>query len=151
MYIIQLRNCACLCKSMTGPEKRAHGKIALGTDISNDRQAVLSQEAIELPLRHRLVIVRCVPGVVQGHLEASNYFLFPHLFLAPICYYLAHRVRWGTYCAYCLLLLLLPSSLIGNLLGILVFLSKVVLWKGIYRIEDDNGVQFTSISFLKWR
>lgn len=51
------------------PEEGAHGESALLVDGAGDGQAVLGEEAVELPLGHGLVVLPAVPRVVQRHLE----------------------------------------------------------------------------------
>jgi hypothetical protein len=53
------------------PKESSHGELPLLGDISGDRQAVLIQEAVELPLRHGLVVTLFEPRVVERHLEAA--------------------------------------------------------------------------------
>jgi hypothetical protein len=53
------------------PKEGSHGELPLLGDISSDRQAVLIQEAVKLPLRHALVVTLFEPRIVQRHLEAA--------------------------------------------------------------------------------
>ena len=60
-------------RSVSGaPEEGAHGKAALLIDVAVDGEAVVGEEAVELPLGHGLVVVPGVPRVVQRHLEAAR-------------------------------------------------------------------------------
>jgi len=52
-----------------GPEEGSHSEGALVVDGAGDGQAVLGEEAVELPLGHGLVVLPTVPRVVQRHLE----------------------------------------------------------------------------------
>lgn len=58
--------------SLIRPEEGAHGKLPLVLDIADRRKAVLPEEAVELPLRHRLIVSFGIPGIVQWHLEATR-------------------------------------------------------------------------------
>jgi len=52
------------------PKEGSHGKLPLLVSISNSRQPVLFQQAVQSPLRHGLVVRLLVPWVMQWHLEA---------------------------------------------------------------------------------
>lgn len=51
------------------PEEGADGEGALVLEVAIDGEAVLGEEAVELPLGHPLVVLLPVPRVVQRHLE----------------------------------------------------------------------------------
>jgi hypothetical protein len=53
------------------PEEGAYGEGALLVDCAGDGQAILGEEAVELPLGHGLVVLPAVPRVVQRHLEVA--------------------------------------------------------------------------------
>lgn len=52
-----------------GPKEGADGEAALLREVSDGGEAVLGEEAVELPLGHGLVVGLRVPRVVKRHLE----------------------------------------------------------------------------------
>jgi hypothetical protein len=54
---------------LAGPEEGAHGELPLGAEVAGDGEAVLAEQAVHAPLRHRLVVRPLVPRVVQRHPE----------------------------------------------------------------------------------
>ena len=54
---------------LIGPEEGAHGELPLLAEVAGDGEAVLAEEAVDAPLRHRLVVRLLVPRVVQRHPE----------------------------------------------------------------------------------
>lgn len=60
------------------PKEGPHCKVSLVLKISEDGEAILSQQAVKLPLCHRLVILSLVPRILQGHTEDNNTFSIHH-------------------------------------------------------------------------
>jgi len=53
------------------PEKCSDGKFPLLVRISDNRQAVLSQKPIQLPLWHFLIITLCILWIMKWNLKAT--------------------------------------------------------------------------------
>lgn len=58
--------------TMIRPEKGAHCKFSLASQVTVSRQPIIGKKAVELPLGHVLVVLSGVPRVVKGHLEAAR-------------------------------------------------------------------------------
>lgn len=58
--------------SESRPEEGAHGIPPLIVDVTGHREAVLSEDAVELPLGHRLIVGLGVRRVAHRHLEAAS-------------------------------------------------------------------------------
>lgn len=61
------------------PKEGSHCELSLLGDVSGDRKPILSEEAIEFPLGHGLIVRFAVPGIVKRHLEMTA--LIVHLVL----------------------------------------------------------------------
>lgn len=61
------------------PEEGADGELALLLDVAGNGQAIVGEDAVELPLGHVLIVGHGVPGVVHRHLKrsASHHPLLP--------------------------------------------------------------------------
>ncbi|KAG6490043.1 hypothetical protein ZIOFF_051325 [Zingiber officinale] len=73
-YIYVGMYAVCLLHSVgSWPEEGAHGKPPLAVDVyrSIDKDAIVAEEAVKHPLRHRLIVSPGVPWVVQRHVEAA--------------------------------------------------------------------------------
>lgn len=53
------------------PEKSSDGKFPLLVRISDNRQAILSQKLIQLPLWHFLIITLCILWIMKWNLKAA--------------------------------------------------------------------------------
>lgn len=72
------------------PEKSSDGKFPLLVRISDDRQAVLSQKLIQLPLWHLLIITLCILWIMKWNLKAAWSVL--RLVVIDLCLRLAHLI-----------------------------------------------------------
>lgn len=56
---------------LVGPEEGSHGEAALAVEVAVSGEAVLTEQAVDAPLRHALVVRLLVARVVQRHPEAA--------------------------------------------------------------------------------
>lgn len=103
-----------------GPEEGAHGEAPLVVDVAGHGEAVLPEEAVELPLRHRLVVGSGVARVVQWHPEAVQISLLLLRLRAGGEGEIGYRLRNGAHAA--------PPS--ASLLG----------FESIEQLEQGGGV-----------
>lgn len=76
------------------PKESSDGELPLLINISGEGEAVVGEEAVELPLRHLLIVALRIPWVVKRHLELMRRrrLLQPFLHLMmPVCYQTAAR------------------------------------------------------------
>lgn len=57
---------------MRRPKESSHSILSLIINISGDREAIIFQQAVQFPFRHRFVVFLLVPGIVQWHLEITT-------------------------------------------------------------------------------
>lgn len=66
------------------PKEGSHGKLSLLGEVSGDRQTILSEQAVEFPLGHGLIVGFSIPWIVKRHLEVTALIASTPAHLVPI-------------------------------------------------------------------